>query len=70
MMKREQFFEKCYLRCVLTSSYLLTFTNILCTLTVLYHGTIIRTGITCKKDPSYMCESACRWFIVKKVGIF
>ena len=24
---------------------------------------IIRTGITCKKIPCYMHDSACRWFI-------
>ena len=36
----------------------------------LYHGTIIRTGITCKKIPFYMRDSACRWFIVKKAKIF
>ena len=35
-----------------------------------YHGTIIGTGITCKKIPCYMCDSACRWFIVKKAKIF
>ena len=35
-----------------------------------YHGTIIRTGITCKKIPCYMRNSACRWFIVKKAKIF
>ena len=29
-------------------------------------GTIIQTGITCKKTPCYMCNPACRWFIVKK----
>ena len=34
------------------------------------HGTIIRTGITCKKIPCYMRDSACRWFIVKKAKIF
>ena len=34
------------------------------------HGTIIRAGITCKKTPCYMCDSACRWFIVKKAKIF
>ena len=34
------------------------------------HETIIRTGITCKKTPCYMCDSACRWFIVKKVEVF
>ena len=34
------------------------------------HGTIIRTGITCKKIPCYMLNSACRWFIVKKAKIF
>ena len=31
------------------------------------HGTIIRTGITCKKIPSYMRDSACRW---KKLKYF
>ena len=36
----------------------------------LYHGTIIRTGVTCKKIPCYMRDSACRWFIVKKAEIF
>ena len=35
-----------------------------------YHGTVIRTGITCKKIPCYMRDSACRWFIVKKAKIF
>ena len=34
------------------------------------HGTIIRTGITCKKISGYMNDSACRWFIVKKAKIF
>ena len=34
------------------------------------HGTIIRTGITCKKIPFYMRDSAYMWFIVKKVKIF
>ena len=34
------------------------------------HGTIIRTGITCRKVPCYMRDSACRWFIVKKAKIF
>ena len=29
------------------------------------HGTIIQTGITCKKAPCYMHNPACRWFIVK-----
>ena len=28
------------------------------------HGTIIRTGITCKKIPCYMRNSTCRWCIV------
>ena len=36
----------------------------------LTHGTIIRTGIICKKIPCYMRDSACRWFIVKKAKIF
>ena len=35
-----------------------------------YHGTIIRTGITCKKIPYYMHDSACKWFIAKKAKIF
>ena len=30
-----------------------------------YHGTIIRTRITCKKILCYMRDSACRWFIVE-----
>ena len=34
------------------------------------HGTIIRTGITGKKIPCYMRDSAYRWFIVKKAKIF
>ena len=34
------------------------------------HGTIIRTGITCKKTSCYMCDSTCRWFIGKKAAIF
>ena len=37
---------------------------------ILDHGTIIRTGITCKKIPCYMRDSACRWLIVKKTKIF
>ena len=31
------------------------------------HGTIIRTGITYKKIPCHLLDSACRRFIVKKV---
>ena len=38
--------------------------------TSFYHGTIIRTGITCKKIPCYMRDSACRWFIVKVAKLF
>ena len=34
------------------------------------HGTIIGTGITCKKIPCYMRDSACRWFIVGNAKIF
>ena len=40
------------------------------TMNRLYHGTITRTGITCKKFPCYMCDSACTGFIVKKAKIF
>ena len=36
----------------------------------IYHGTIIRTEIACKKIPCYMRDSTCRWFIVKKCKIF
>ena len=32
----------------------------------IYDGTIIWTGVTCKKVPCYMHDSACRWYIVKK----
>ena len=34
------------------------------------HGTMIRTGITCKKIPSYMRDSACGWFIGENAKIF
>ena len=34
------------------------------------HGAIIRTGITCKKIPCCMRDSACKWFIVKKLKYF
>ena len=34
------------------------------------HGTIIRTGITCKKIPCYKHDSGCRWFIVENAKIF
>ena len=34
------------------------------------HGTIIRTGITCKKIPCFMCDLACRWLIVENTKIF
>ena len=35
------------------------------------HGTIIPTGITCKKTSCYILrDAACRWFIVKKAKIF
>ena len=34
------------------------------------YGTIIRTGIACKKIPCYMPGSPCRWFIVKKAKMF
>ena len=34
------------------------------------HGAIIQTGITCKKIPCYMCDSACMWCIVKEAKIF
>ena len=34
------------------------------------HGTIIRTGLTCKKISSYMHDSAYRWLIVENFKIF
>ena len=34
------------------------------------YGTITRTGITCKKIPCYMHDSAPRWLIVENVKIF
>ena len=34
------------------------------------HGTIIGTGITCRKIPCYIRNSASRWFIVKKAKLF
>ena len=36
----------------------------------LYHGTIIRIRITCKKIPCYIRNSGCRWFILKKLKCF
>ena len=41
-----------------------------CNTNKFYHGTIIRTGITCKKIPRYMRDSACRWFFVENAKIF
>ena len=38
--------------------------------TLWYHGIIIRTGITWKKIRCNMCNSACRWCIVRKAEIF
>ena len=38
--------------------------------TCLYHGTIIRTGITFKKISCHMRDSACRWFIAENAKIF
>ena len=35
-----------------------------------YHGTIIRTGISCKNILCYMRDSACSWFIVGNAKIF
>ena len=34
------------------------------------HGTVIRTGITCKKIPCYVRDSANRWLIVEIAEIF
>ena len=36
---------------------------------LLYHGAIIRTGITCKKISCDMPNSDCRWLIVQNVKI-
>ena len=36
----------------------------------LNHGTIIRTGITCKKFRCYMRHSPCGWLIVENAKIF
>ena len=38
--------------------------------TAFNHGTITRTGMTYKKNPCYMLDSACSWFIVKKLKYF
>ena len=37
---------------------------------LLYHGTITRAEITCKKISCDMHDSACRWLIVQNVKIF
>ena len=39
-------------------------------LTVSQHRTLMQTGITCKKIPYYMRDSACRWLIVENPKIF
>ena len=58
-------------RCYLSKSALTTNTHVkLSSWVNLTYGTIMRTGITCKKIPFYMGDSACRWFIVKKAKIF
>ena len=36
----------------------------------LYRGTIIRTGIKCKNIYCYMCDPACKWFIIQNTKIF
>ena len=37
---------------------------------MLYHGTIIRTGIQCKGIICYMPNPTCRWCIVKRAKLF
>ena len=32
---------------------------------LLFYGTIMQTGTTCKKISCYMCDSACRWRIAE-----
>ena len=39
-------------------------------MTLFVDGTIMRTGITCKKIPCYMRDSVCRWFIVENAKIY
>ena len=34
------------------------------------HGTIIQTGLTCKKIPCYMYDSASMWLIVENAKMF
>ena len=34
------------------------------------HGTIIQTGLTCKKIPCYMYDSASMWLIVENGKMF
>ena len=34
------------------------------------HGSITRTGITCKKIPCYMHDSACSWLIIEDAKMF
>ena len=38
--------------------------------TMLKHGTIIQRGITSKKIPCYILDSACRWLIVENARTF
>ena len=35
-----------------------------------YHGTTMRTGVTCSNISSYMRNSVCRWLITENAKIF
>ena len=52
----------------LCSSYLLSVEKI--QIHNIHHGTIMRTGIACKKITCYMRDLACRWLILKNFETF
>ena len=58
MVKKLVHFHKCKMKKVYVVFYSCHF--------LFYHGTILQTGIKCKKIPCYMPNSTCWWFIVKK----
>ena len=50
--------------------YLVTYNQQITFMIESNHETLIRRGITCKKIPCYLHDTACRWFFVKKAKIF
>ena len=54
----------------LHASIALEFFYIVSVVVRFYHGTIVRTGVTCSDISSYMRNSVCRWLIAENAKIF